>query len=93
MKPLPPVNFKLIIDHSKEESKKNKNSKNKKNVPLKEILNQKKEKDPFEEEMMNIKLNQTSLLKKENPALLKVFYILPEYLVEALLLKKKKKFD
>lgn len=93
VKPLPPVNFKLIIDHSKEESKKNKNPKNKKNVPLKEILNQKKEKDPFEEEMMNIKLNQTSLLKKENPALLKVFYILPEYLVEALLLKKKKKFD
>lgn len=90
VKPLPPVNFHQILEHSRNELKKQKSLVKKKKKPLKEELSTKTEKDPFEEEMASFKLGQSSMIKKENPALLKIFYTLPEYLVDALLKKKNK---
>ena len=74
MKPLPPVNFKKIIDQSKKEFR------NKNRTVLK---GREEEKDAFEVvEMENFKMNSKRKLKKEDPTLIKAFSILPEYLVD-----------
>ena len=81
VKPLPPVNFKKIIDQSKKEFR------NKNRTVLK---GREEEKDAFEVEMDNFKMNSKRKLKKEDPTLIKAFSILPEYLVDVLVKKKGK---
>ena len=83
VKPLPPVNFKKIIAHSKKEYQR----KNRIVLRGKEVN---KEKDAFEIEMENFKMNSKRKLKKEDPAMIKAFSILPEYLVDILVKKKGK---
>ena len=85
VKPLPPVNFKKLIAHSKKEFER------KKRIVLKgrkENNSKKEEKDAFEVEMENCKKNSKKRLKKEDPAMVKAFSVLPEYLVELLVKKK-----
>ena len=62
VKPLPPVNFKKIIDQSKKEFR------NKNRTVLK---GREEEKDAFEVEMENFKMNSKRKLKKEDPTLIK----------------------
>ena len=80
VKPLPPVNFKKIIEHSKKEFRRKNRI----------VLKGREEKDAFEIEMENCKKNSKRKLKKEDPALIKAFSILPEYLVNVLVKKKRK---
>lgn len=80
VKPLPPVNFKKIIEHSKKEFRRKNRI----------VLKGREEKDAFEVEMENFKKNSKRKLKKEDPVLIKAFSILPEYLVNVLVKKKRK---
>ena len=50
----------------------------------------KEELDEFEVEMEKCKINSKRRLKKEDPAMVKAFSVLPEYLVDLLVKKKGK---
>ena len=87
VKPLPPVNFKKLIAHSKKEYQRKKGIEVK---GRKEMNTKKEELDEFEVEMEKCKINSKRRLKKEDPAMVKAFSVLPEYLVDLLVKKKGK---
>ena len=55
---------------------------------LKSQLNNKQELDEFELEQANINKGKYLRLTKENPAMFKIYQILPEHVIDALYKKK-----
>lgn len=84
--PLPPVNFNAIYEHSYRETLKTR-SKDKRS--LKYVLNNKRELDDFEIEQANINKGKYLKIQRENPAMYKIYEILPEYVIDALYKKNK----
>ena len=80
--PLPPVNFDAIYRHSYRENEK------KVRQSLKNEINNKQELDEFELEQANINKGKYLRLTKENPAMFKIYQILPEHVIDALYKKK-----
>ncbi len=86
VKPLPPINFKSLIDHSL--NKKNKKEKKGGFMPK---IKQFKDMDDYEKELYQIKANsKQDKMYANNRIIYKMYEILPEHLVEKIYVKKKK---
>ena len=84
--PLPPINFKSLIDHSL--NKKNKKEKKGGFMPK---IKQFKDMDDYEKELYQIKANsKQDKMYANNRIIYKMYEILPEHLVEKIYVKKKK---
>ena len=85
-KPLPPINFKLLVDHSLDEG--NERKKYRKLGSVKKFS----EMDDYEKEMYKIKINNRheKMNITNNKLLYKMYEILPEHVVETIYGKKRK---
>jgi len=87
IKPLPPFNYDALFEHSLKEAYSQRMKKNKKF--LREIRYLKQKKDSYEIEQEKINKNKHKIIKKENPRILKLYQILPQHVVNAVLMKRK----
>ena len=86
IKPLPPINFRTLINHSLDEKSK------KKTFGLKANQKKFKDMDDYEKEIFMIKTNMRheKLNSSNNKLIYKMYEILPEHVVENLFAKKNK---
>ena len=88
IQPLPPLNYRSLVEHSKNESKKAKKER-KLRLSLQQSLNTQPEKDEFELEMEQANRIKYNRPIRENPNLTRMYEILPEHIVEVFAKKMK----
>ena len=85
IKPLPPINYKSIYDHSLREAEMKRDR-----YSMRNFYKIHKNKDDYELEQEEIAKTRYGRVVKENPAMYKIYQILPEHVVDAIYKKKKK---
>jgi hypothetical protein len=86
IKPLPPINYKSLYDHSLREAEMKRNR-----YIMRNFNKLHKTKDDYELEQEEIAKTRFGRVVKENPAMYKIYQILPEHVVDAIYKKKKNK--
>ena len=86
IKPLPPINYKSLYNHSLREAEMKRDR-----YSMRNFYKIHKTKDDYELEQEEIAKTRYGRVIKENPAMFKIYQILPEHVVDAIYKKKKNK--
>ena len=86
IKPLPPINYKSLYNHSLREAEMKRDR-----YSMRNFYKIHKTKDDYELEQEEIAKTRYGRVIKENPAMYKIYQILPEHVVDAIYKKKKNK--